>query len=204
MPGVRGRMAVLLVLLTLAACAQGQCPADCLTCDRMLQPAQRFNILVCALRCEGKLWDECRREETVKEGETVQPVGSWPLAGGKAAGLGVSLSVGQSQPGAWGLHPGGAVSSGPVWPLGDGLYLSPLGLSVSGKKRDLGPRAVEVNRSFQKRYGGFMGVRKSIRDWRTLNRQSSQKRYSKALLRRYFGLAARSSQYQSSAAQLNQ
>ncbi|XP_069744338.1 prepronociceptin b [Narcine bancroftii] len=51
---------------------------------------------------------------------------------------------------------------------------------------------MEGKKSFQKRYGGFMGIRKSARNWSNLIRQTSQKRYSK-FLRHYLGLTTRSS-----------
>lgn len=58
-------------------------------------------------------------------------------------------------------------------------------------------KLVNPGRSYQKRYGGFIGVRKSARKW------NNQKRFSE-FLKQYLGMSTRSSEYNSVSADLTQ
>ncbi|XP_062379068.1 prepronociceptin [Sardina pilchardus] len=58
-------------------------------------------------------------------------------------------------------------------------------------------KLVNPGRSYQKRYGGFIGVRKSARKW------NNQKRFSE-FLKQYLGMSTRSSEYKSVSADLTQ
>lgn len=56
---------------------------------------------------------------------------------------------------------------------------------------------IDPGRSLQKRYGGFIGVRKSARKW------NNQKRFSE-FLKQYLGMSSRASDYNSMSADLTQ
>ncbi|XP_041928303.1 prepronociceptin [Alosa sapidissima] len=58
-------------------------------------------------------------------------------------------------------------------------------------------KLMNPGRSYQKRYGGFIGVRKSARKW------NNQKRFSE-FLKQYLGMSTRSSEYKSVSADLTQ
>lgn len=58
-------------------------------------------------------------------------------------------------------------------------------------------KLMNPGRSYQKRYGGFIGVRKSARKW------NNQKRFSE-FLKQYLGMSTRSSEYNSVSADLTQ
>ncbi|XP_028846896.1 prepronociceptin [Denticeps clupeoides] len=58
-------------------------------------------------------------------------------------------------------------------------------------------KLMDPGRSFQKRYGGFIGVRKSARKW------NNQKRFSE-FLKQYLGMSTRASEYNSVSADITQ
>ncbi|XP_012694054.2 prepronociceptin-like isoform X2 [Clupea harengus] len=58
-------------------------------------------------------------------------------------------------------------------------------------------KLVNPGRSYQKRYGGFIGVRKSARKW------NNQKRFTE-FLKQYLGMSTRASEYNSVSADLTQ
>ncbi|KAL4623854.1 proorphanin-like [Arapaima gigas] len=58
-------------------------------------------------------------------------------------------------------------------------------------------RLMDPGRSMQKRYGGFIGVRKSARKW------NNQKRFSE-FLKQYLGMSTRSSEFNSVSADISQ
>ncbi|XP_067839834.1 prepronociceptin b [Heptranchias perlo] len=214
----------LVLLCSLVFCCQGDCQAECLTCNKLLYPHQHFNILVCVLECEGKVVpsaEDCRKIASAS------PVSPPDVSTSQARSLpfGIAGSNGR-------LNSGNARGS-----LQTVKNMSPIGSTediyndgteatneVDNSRQDTEMpsdqnsydfqpeplaskkyggfmkgkhdfrKVAEGKRSFQKRYGGFMGVRKSVRNWSHLSRQTNQKRYSK-FLRKYLGLTTRSTEY---------
>ncbi|XP_020365985.1 prepronociceptin b [Rhincodon typus] len=187
----------LVLLFYLVPCSQGDCVAECLTCHKLFYQRQHFNVLVCILQCKGKVissvvWEECRKIASAS------PVGvstsqTRSLSFGNA---GSNSRINSAN--TWGF----LQTMKTMWPNGSVKHVYDDGAetifemdnSQQETERKHHIREVaEGNRSFQKRYGGFMGVRKSVRNWSNLNRQTNQKRYSK-FLRQYLGLTTRSTE----------
>ncbi|XP_041043086.1 prepronociceptin b [Carcharodon carcharias] len=219
----------LILILYLVPCCQGDCVAECLTCNKLFYQHQHFNILVCILQCEGQvisspvIWEECRK---IASASSVLPLGvstsqTRSLSLGSAGNNGgvnsgnthgflqttkIMLPNGSTE----GIYNDGAKATfevdnsqqGTEMPSDQssyGFHAEPLASNRYGgvmEKKHNFKEVVEGNKSFQKRYGGFMGVRKSVRNWSNLSRQTNQKRYSK-FLRQYLGLTARSTEYDS-------
>uniref|UniRef100_A0A674GFJ3 Prepronociceptin n=1 Tax=Taeniopygia guttata TaxID=59729 RepID=A0A674GFJ3_TAEGU len=78
----------------------------------------------------------------------------------------------------------------PVWPPGDTSPSTHTSEDDLHADEDISrrPSAPPSSKEVQKRYGGFIGVRKSARKW------NNQKRFSQ-FLRQYLGMAPRSSEY---------
>ncbi|XP_071598621.1 prepronociceptin isoform X2 [Heliangelus exortis] len=186
-----------LLLLCLFARARGDCRGDCLHCDRHLY-RDTFDVLICILECEGE----------------AVPRATWELcAAAAAAGRAVPRpwdlrGVGDPWPG---------VAVPPLNPqqlpelqrrrereeeeeeeeeeseTAPGSFPRPpedisrrLGGFFRGPR---GSRPGATARGVQKRYGGFIGVRKSARKW------NNQKRFSE-FLKQYLGMSPRSSEYE--------
>ncbi|XP_065689210.2 prepronociceptin isoform X1 [Patagioenas fasciata] len=174
-----------LLLLCLFARARGDCRGDCLHCDRQLY-RDSFDVLVCILECEGE----------------AVPRATWELcaaAAGRAAPRPRDL---QDAP--W----RGAV---PAVPPANPFQVSELlqrreteddeGVEAAPgafpqppediSRRSAFPRGTRgwwpapMAKGVQKRYGGFIGVRKSARKW------NNQKRFSE-FLKQYLGMSPRS------------
>ncbi|XP_037988635.1 LOW QUALITY PROTEIN: prepronociceptin [Motacilla alba alba] len=156
-----------LLLLWLCARARSDCRGDCLHCDRQLY-RDSFDVLICILECEGQ----------------AVPRATWELcaAAGRAA-------------------PRPRRLSGRPWPSGEARLPTPSGAAPGawarpGREEDeeeeedisRRPGAGRAAKGVQKRYGGFIGVRKSARKW------NNQKRFSE-FLKQYLGMAPRSSEY---------
>ncbi|XP_009465713.1 PREDICTED: prepronociceptin [Nipponia nippon] len=148
-----------LLLLCLFARARGDCRGDCLRCDRHLY-RDSFDVL-------------CQRDQN--------PPDAHPC---------VSRA---------GLHPGvrrrscarrEAEDEGGE-PVPNAFPQPPEDISrrLGGFPRGTrGSRPAPMARGVQKRYGGFIGVRKSARKW------NNQKRFSE-FLKQYLGMSPRSSEY---------
>ncbi|XP_072188402.1 prepronociceptin isoform X2 [Excalfactoria chinensis] len=145
-----------LLLLCLFARARSDCRGDCLRCDRHFYH-DGFDLLVCILECEGE----------------AVPRATWEMC---------ATSIRSApRPGATGvlgaMEPAEAVAS----PLQDEDISRRLGGGFPRETRGSWPAA----RGVQKRYGGFIGVRKSARKW------NNQKRFSE-FLKQYLGMSPRS------------
>ncbi|XP_075353338.1 prepronociceptin [Mycteria americana] len=177
-----------LLLLCLFARARGDCRGDCLRCDRHLY-RDSFDVLVCILECEGE----------------AVPRATWELcaaAAGRAAPRPRDL---QDANDPW--HDVAAAPAVPVSPLqvsellrrreaeDEGVEPAPGAFPQPPEdiSRRLGgfPRGTRGSwpaptaKGVQKRYGGFIGVRKSARKW------NNQKRFSE-FLKQYLGMSPRS------------
>ncbi|KFQ40266.1 Prepronociceptin, partial [Mesitornis unicolor] len=124
-----------LLLLCLFARARGDCRGDCLRCDRQLY-RDSFDVLVCILECEGEAVPRATWE--------LPPLRERELLGRREAeDEGV-----EAAPDAF-LQPSEDIARRPGgFPLGT-----------------RGWRPAPTAKGVQKRYGGFIGVRKSARKW---------------------------------------
>ncbi|KAM6432889.1 prepronociceptin isoform 1-T1 [Rhynochetos jubatus] len=175
-----------LLLLCLFARARGDCRGDCLHCDRHLY-RDSFDVLICILECEGE----------------AVPRATWELcaaAAGRAAPQPRDL---RDTDDPW--H--GAVPAVPVSPLqvsellrrqeAEDEGVEPAPGAFPQPPEDISRRPggfpwgtrgswpAPTARGVQKRYGGFIGVRKSARKW------NNQKRFSE-FLKQYLGMSPRS------------
>ncbi|XP_068864772.1 prepronociceptin [Aphelocoma coerulescens] len=174
-----------LLLLCLFARARGDCRGDCLHCDRQLY-RDSFDVLICILECEGE----------------AVPRATWELcaAAGRAAPRPRDLAA-EPWPGA-----APALPAGPADPLqvtellrrrgadtdeaAPGTFPQPPEEDISRRLGRFPPgtggwHPAPAAKGVQKRYGGFIGVRKSARKW------NNQKRFSE-FLKQYLGMAPRS------------
>ncbi|TRZ08740.1 hypothetical protein HGM15179_018367 [Zosterops borbonicus] len=150
-----------LLLLCLFARARGDCRGDCLHCDRQLFYRDTFDVLICILECEGQ----------------AVPRATWELCAAAASrAVPRPRRLGAR---AWPGHRGDSTGDNDD---GDDDY--------DDDDQDISRRPGEgrAAKGVQKRYGGFIGVRKSARKW------NNQKRFSE-FLKQYLGMAPRSSEY---------
>ncbi|XP_051470410.1 prepronociceptin isoform X1 [Apus apus] len=173
-----------LLLLCLFARARGDCRGDCLRCDRHLY-RDSFDVLICILECEGE----------------AVPRATWELcaaATGRAAPRPRDLqAAGDPWPGAVPPNPwqvaellrGRDTQEEEGAEAAPGSFPQPpedISRRVGGFSRGTrGSRPAPTARGVQKRYGGFIGVRKSARKW------NNQKRFSE-FLKQYLGMSPRS------------
>ncbi|XP_064267596.1 prepronociceptin isoform X3 [Passer domesticus] len=145
----------LLLLLWLCARARGDCRAECRDCQRLLY-RDGFDVLICILECEGQ----------------AVPRATWELC----------AATGPAAPRPRRL-------SGHAWPSGrrDHREEEQQREEDEEEEEDIWRRAAagRAAKGVQKRYGGFIGVRKSARKW------NNQKRFSE-FLKQYLGMAPRS------------
>ncbi|XP_068042782.1 prepronociceptin [Anomalospiza imberbis] len=154
-----------LLLLCLCARARGDCRGDCLHCDRQLY-RDSFDVLICILECEGQAvpratWELCAAASRAAPRPRRLSARAWPS--GEAAPVDVLrvADVERAAPGA--------------------------SEEEEEEEEDISrrPGAGRAAKGVQKRYGGFIGVRKSARKW------NNQKRFSE-FLKQYLGMAPRS------------
>ncbi|XP_048793457.1 prepronociceptin isoform X1 [Lagopus muta] len=172
-----------LLLLCLFARARSDCRGDCLHCDRHFY-RDGFDLLVCILECEGEAvpratWEMCAT--SIRSAPRPGAVGAGVLgamepAEAVASPLQVSelLRRRDAEDGGAGMAPG-------AFPSQDEDISRRLGGGFPRGTRGSWPAA----RGVQKRYGGFIGVRKSARKW------NNQKRFSE-FLKQYLGMSPRS------------
>ncbi|NXI41123.1 PNOC protein, partial [Galbula dea] len=158
-----------LLLLCLFARARGDCRGDCLHCDRHLY-RDTFDVLICILECEGE----------------AVPRATWELC---------AASAGRAAPRPRDLRDDPWPHAMPVRPLEvsregeeEGLEAAPEDISRRLGAFPRGSWPAPTAKGVQKRYGGFIGVRKSARKW------NNQKRFSE-FLKQYLGMSPRSSEY---------
>ncbi|XP_062429114.1 prepronociceptin [Rhea pennata] len=199
-----------LLLLCLFAHVLGDCQHDCLNCDQHVYSQwDGFNVLVCVLECEGKAvpratWELCAaasagpREEDEEdaagdaadvtlarpfEAEAAGPRGAGPRPAMAAAAARRAAQVSALLLRQRAAEDGG--SEAPPEQAADAAAQRPGARPPAEPRRRATPAAA---RGVQKRYGGFIGVRKSARKW------NNQKRFSE-FLKQYLGMSPRSSEY---------
>ncbi|XP_030801549.1 prepronociceptin isoform X1 [Camarhynchus parvulus] len=151
--------AVLWDLLLLWLCARAR--GDCRgDClhCERLPQRHRLDLLICILECEGQ----------------AVPRATWELCAAAIRGA-----------------PRPRRLSGRPWPSGTSPWAQPQHEEEEEEEQeDISRRPGELRaaKGVQKRYGGFIGVRKSARKW------NNQKRFSE-FLKQYLGMAPRSSEY---------
>ncbi|NXX95636.1 PNOC protein, partial [Centropus bengalensis] len=171
-----------LLLLCLFARARGDCRGDCLRCDRYLY-RDSFDVLICILECEGEAvpratWERC----AAAAGRSIPRPRDLQDSGDPWHDAAMPLQVSEL------LRRRGTEEEG-VEEVPDAFLQPPEDIS-----RRLGgfPRGTRGSwpaaKGVQKRYGGFIGVRKSARKW------NNQKRFSE-FLKQYLGMSPRSSEY---------
>ncbi|NXN25290.1 PNOC protein, partial [Nycticryphes semicollaris] len=180
-----------LLLLCLFARARGDCRGDCLHCDRHLY-RDSFDVLVCILECEGEAvpratWELCAAASRPAPRPRDLPDTGDPWHEGVVAVPAVPvnpLQVSQL------LRRREAEDEGVE--AAPGAFPQPpedISRRLGGFPRGTrGSWPAPTARGVQKRYGGFIGVRKSARKW------NNQKRFSE-FLKQYLGMSPRSSEY---------
>uniref|UniRef100_A0A670ZGH9 Prepronociceptin n=1 Tax=Pseudonaja textilis TaxID=8673 RepID=A0A670ZGH9_PSETE len=182
----------------LLAYAHGDCRKDCLNCHRHLYSHQDdFSLLICVMECEGKLfssatWGLCNKAISGKSSLSLDHSSleemKWPLEmwDGSLKGARsnlkhhgdltrmVDLSDGEDK------QVSNLFIRQPKIPKRVGDFLR--GPFNYGQMEE--PEVQEL----QKRFGGFIGVRKSARKWH------NQKRFSE-FLKQYLGMSPRSVEY---------
>ncbi|XP_032539751.1 prepronociceptin isoform X1 [Chiroxiphia lanceolata] len=153
-----------LLLLCLFARARGDCRGDCLHCDRQLY-RDSFDVLICILECEGEAvpratWELCAAASRASPRAHDLAAEPWP--GVAPENLPWRRDADGAAPGAFPQPP-----------------------EDISRRLGMGWRAAPAAKGVQKRYGGFIGVRKSARKW------NNQKRFSE-FLKQYLGMSPRS------------
>ncbi|NXC38834.1 PNOC protein, partial [Penelope pileata] len=173
-----------LLLLCLFARVRGDCRGDCLRCDHHLYQ-DGFDLLVCILECEGEAVPRATWEMCAASIRAASRHGATGVLGasGPAEAVPSPLQVSEllrrrdAEDGDVGTVPG-------AFPSRDEDISRRLSGGFPRGTRGSWPAA----RGVQKRYGGFIGVRKSARKW------NNQKRFSE-FLKQYLGMSPRSSEY---------
>ncbi|NWH68018.1 PNOC protein, partial [Geococcyx californianus] len=177
-----------LLLLCLFARVRGDCRGDCLHCDRHLY-RDSFDVLICILECEGEAvpratWELCASAagRVAPRPRDLQDAGdSWPDAAAvPVMPLQVSELLRRRESEDEGVEAAPATVPHPPEDISRRLGGFPRGTR--------GSWPAPMAKGVQKRYGGFIGVRKSARKW------NNQKRFSE-FLKQYLGMSPRSSEY---------
>ncbi|XP_060788931.1 prepronociceptin [Neoarius graeffei] len=206
-----------LLLMGLFVSGRSDCQRDCLSCSQVLPKDHGFDTLVCMVECRSRVslgltWERCQvalEEETQgslsienlmlkraeEEVETVLPMGrsdgGLPYSGTLQRFDHVARALGRNE-----LNQDAA-----DWELNSDQESEPVNLTKrfgGFLKSKYGYRKfMDPGRSFQKRYGGFIGVRKSARKW------NNQKRFSE-FLKQYLGMTTRASEFNSMATDTTQ
>ncbi|XP_061605405.1 prepronociceptin-like [Phyllopteryx taeniolatus] len=210
-------MKMLVVLLMLLLCVDGahaDCQDDCLSCSLILPKELTFNTMECLFECAASAspassWDACRGSLLLsslpkRSQEEVEVL--FPAEGeedGEELPLGLqrfdhmTRALGLKERDT-GNHD--ALSFDDVYEDSDD---GDMALRVSKrfggfvKGRHGYRKLMAPARSYQKRYGGFIGIRKSARKW------NNQKRFSE-FLKQYLGMSARATEYNSVSEELSQ
>ncbi|XP_060611097.2 prepronociceptin [Anolis sagrei] len=181
-----------LLFLAFAYALSSDCRKDCLSCHRHLYSHQDdFSLLICVMECEKKLlsratWDLCHKAISRKpsswllgfeglDDEVTWPFEFWDVASPRGRG---TLKR-------FGDFPRAVEDEKQVMRRPD-LEDGP---SHSSQPDLLGDLLSDPGvQDLQKRFGGFIGVRKSARKWH------NQKRFSE-FLKQYLGMSPRSVEY---------
>ncbi|XP_029801625.1 prepronociceptin isoform X2 [Suricata suricatta] len=156
-----------LLLLSLFSTVSSSCQKDCLTCRDKFR-LDSFNLEVCILECEGKvfsnpLWTPCTK---------VMARGSWQLSPADPEHVAAALY----QP-----------SSSSEVQLKRMPRIRSLIQAQKGTEPGMDKAGEMEQKQLQKRFGGFTGARKSAR------KLANQKRFSE-FMRQYLVLSLQSSQ----------
>ncbi|XP_042300967.1 prepronociceptin isoform X2 [Sceloporus undulatus] len=195
------------------AYALSDCRKDCLSCHRHLYSQQDdFSLLICVMECEGRLfsratWDLCNKATSGKasslplsfgilddeddrplefwNGRFLRSRGSLQPSGDLTRVVDLSKDEGEKRV----SKMSSLIRQPPVEEEGtsDGGRQDPLGDFLS-RSFTYGQLADPGVQELQKRFGGFIGVRKSARKWH------NQKRFSE-FLKQYLGMSPRSVEY---------
>ncbi|NWH70480.1 PNOC protein, partial [Piaya cayana] len=178
-----------LLLLCLFARARGDCRGDCLHCDRQLY-RDSFDVLICILECEGEAvpratWERCaaaaraapRPRELQDAGDPWHDTAVVPVMPLQVGELLRRRETEEEEE--------GVEASPDAFPQPPEDISRRLGGFPRGTR---GSWPAPTAKGVQKRYGGFIGVRKSARKW------NNQKRFSE-FLKQYLGMSPRSSEY---------
>ncbi|KAM6355372.1 PNOC protein, partial [Podargus strigoides] len=178
-----------LLLLCLFARVRGDCRGDCLGCDRHLY-RDSFDALICILECEGEAvpratWELCATAiatgRAAPRPRALQDPGDpWRGAAVPASPLQGSELLRRREEEDEGVEESPGAFPQPPEDISRRLGGFPRGTR--------GSRPAPTAKGVQKRYGGFIGVRKSARKW------NNQKRFSE-FLKQYLGMSPRSSEY---------
>ncbi|XP_078237494.1 prepronociceptin isoform X1 [Pogona vitticeps] len=198
----------------LLAYALGDCRKDCLSCHRHLHGRQDdFSLLICVMECEGKLssratWGLCSKATSGRKASLPLGFESWE----EEASPALELWDGNLRRGKKSLRRFGDLTrvvdlskaeEGNQVSKARGLIRQPeaeedtshgspdlLGDFLGGSPFGYGEQRADPGvQELQKRFGGFIGVRKSARKWH------NQKRFSE-FLKQYLGMSPRSVDYE--------
>ncbi|NXU54657.1 PNOC protein, partial [Turnix velox] len=172
-----------LLLLCLFARARGDCRGDCLHCDRHLY-RDSFDVLVCILECEGEAvpratWELCAaaaRRPAPRPRDLQDVEDPWQ----EEAAVPMNELLRRREAEEEGVEAAAGAFPQPPEDISRRLGGFPRGTR--------GWWPAPTAKGVQKRYGGFIGVRKSARKW------NNQKRFSE-FLKQYLGMSPRSSEY---------
>ncbi|NXD87746.1 PNOC protein, partial [Halcyon senegalensis] len=179
-----------LLLLCLFARARGDCRGDCLHCDRHLY-RDSFDVLICILECEGEAvpratWQLCAAANRAAPRPRDLQDADEPWQDAVPALAANPLQVSEL-PRRRETEDEGVEASPDAFPQPPEDISRRLGGYRRGTRGGSWP--VPTAKGVQKRYGGFIGVRKSARKW------NNQKRFSE-FLKQYLGMSPRSSEYE--------
>uniref|UniRef100_UPI00398F7101 prepronociceptin b n=1 Tax=Pristiophorus japonicus TaxID=55135 RepID=UPI00398F7101 len=217
----------LVLLFCLVPCCQGDCKAECLTCNKPFYQHQHFNILVCILECEGKvgssvIWEDCRKLASAS------PVLPLDVSTSQARSLPFGITGSNGRLHSWSRGSLQTVKNMP--PIGKTEDIYDDGdeatLEVDNSQQDTEMPSDQSSFGFQagplasKRYGGFMKTRDDFGNVAE-DKRSFQKRYGgfmgirksarnwsnlsrqtnqkrySKFLRQYLGLTTRAAEYDS-------
>ncbi|NXM77243.1 PNOC protein, partial [Serilophus lunatus] len=173
-----------LLLLCLFARARGDCRGDCLHCDRQLY-RDSFDVLICILECEGEAvpratWELCAAAASRASPRPRDlPADPWQDVAPEEDLLQANELLPRRR------EADGMEAVPGAFPQPPEDISRRLGGFPRGTR---GWRPAPAAKGVQKRYGGFIGVRKSARKW------NNQKRFSE-FLKQYLGMSPRSSEY---------
>ncbi|XP_077420152.1 prepronociceptin-like [Vanacampus margaritifer] len=212
-------VALLMLLLLCADGAHADCQDDCLSCSLILPKRLTFNTMECLLGCEGlaspaSSWDTCRGslslssmpKRSQEEVEGLFPAEEEEGEEEEGQEMPLALQKFDHMTRALGLDERD-VSLHDALPLDEGYEDSDdSDVALSGVSKRFGGfvkgrhgyrKLMAPARSYQKRYGGFIGIRKSARKW------NNQKRFSE-FLKQYLGMSTRATEYNSVSSELSQ
>uniref|UniRef100_A0A8C6VAL7 Prepronociceptin b n=1 Tax=Neogobius melanostomus TaxID=47308 RepID=A0A8C6VAL7_9GOBI len=180
---------VVLMLGCMSSPVKADCQGECVACGVLLQQQQMeqaFNTMVCLLECEGHVsssltWEVCKRAVPPSQQQAFSDAALlFKRASEELAPRGLS----SEREGPMEQYDSALEGDTPLAPDEEDSGSQVISKRFGGFQRGRhGYRRIFGSpiRPLQKRYGGFIGVRKSARKW------NSQKRVNQ-LLRQYLGM----------------